>query len=143
MGMAGELYGLAMYARHADLAALLRGDIARPRDSLGAIKGTVLSFSFSRRAEMSTAMRREIRSARWEVAGLSAYPHLIAVNTPGGGVTARETEDLIAALTAIPDFAFEHEPMLSGKLAQRYPITWADDDRRVNIVFDGARGRMG
>jgi hypothetical protein len=143
MGMAGEVFGLAIYERHQDLLALLGADAGSPMDALGNMKGSVISFSYNRRNELPKAMQKEVRKARWEVAGPSAYPTIMAINTPGGGVTARAMEDVIALLDAITGFAGEHEPMLSGREAPRYPIRWRPDDGTVSIVFEGAPDRLG
>jgi hypothetical protein len=143
MGMAGELYGLALYARHEDLLALVDGDLADPGGALTAMKGTMLSMAFDRRHDQPKAMQKEVRAARWEVAGPSAYPSLIAMNTPGGGISAQQMEDLITLLGVIPKFADAHEPMLSGSAVPRFPIRWRDPETGVSITFEGAPGRTG
>ena len=143
MGMAGEVFGLALYERHRDLLSLLRGDPGDPMGTLGTMKGSVISVSYDHRDELPRAMRKEVREARWEVAGPAAYPSLMAINTPGGGITAREMEDVIAVLNAIPRFAREHEPMLAGLEAPRFPIRWRAREGAVSIVFEGAPDRLG
>ena len=143
MGMAGELYGLALYARHEDLLALLDGDPDDPGGAMGALKGPMLSMAFDRRGDQPKVMQKEVRAARWEVAGPSAYPSLIAMNTPGGGISAQEMEDLITLLVAIPKFAAAHEPMLAGVTEPRFPIRWRDKESGASITFEGAPGRLG
>ena len=68
---------------------------------------------------------------------------MMTINTPGGGVTTRQIDDLIALLDAIASFATEHEPMLSGRVPQRYPIRWRSSDGEVSIDFHGAPDRLG
>lgn len=143
MGMAGELFGLALYERHEDLLALLGADPGRPLDAMRTMKGSVITLSYDRRDEVPKAMQKEVRKARWEIAGPSAYPTIMAMNTPGGGITARMMEDVIAMLDNIPAFAAKQEPMLSGRKAARYPIRWRSADGSVSIVFDGAPDRLG
>src|SRR5690606_3127371 len=54
----------------------------------------------------------EARRAGWEVATPEAFPSLLTVNTPGGGISRDDAGDLIAALRAIPDFVAHHERAL-------------------------------
>jgi hypothetical protein len=143
MGMAGELYGLALYARHEDLLALLDGDPDDPGVTMGALQGAMLSMAFDRRSDQPKAMQKEVRAAHWEVAGPSAYPSLIAMNTPGGGISVQEMDDLIALLEAIPRFTEAHEPMLAGLAEPRYPIRWRDEESGVSITFEREPGRLG
>ncbi len=143
MGMAGQEFGLALYERDEDLLALLASDPDYPEQVMAEISGSVISLSYNARNELPPPMRREIRDARWEVAGPRAYPSMMTINTPGGGVTTRQIDDLIALLDAIASFATEHEPMLSGRVPQRYPIRWRSSDGEVSIDFHGAPDRPG
>ena len=68
---------------------------------------------------------------------------MMTINTPGGGVTSRQVDDMIALLDAIASFAIGNEPMLSGRVAQRYPHRWRSSDGEVSIDFHGAPDRLG
>lgn len=143
MGMAGEEFGLALYERHEDLLALLGSDPDFPGHAMAAISGSVVSLTFNARSELPPPMRKEIRDAKWEVAGPRAWPTMMTINTPGGGVTSRQVDDMIALLDAVAGFAKEHEPMLSGREARRHPLRWRSSDGDVAIDFQGAPDRLG
>ena len=114
-----------------------------PRDSVGEIKGAVLPLSYGPRAKLSPAMREEIKRSAWEIAGPAAYPLLMAINTPGGVVTARDAAGLIILPETIPLFARTHEAALGGRGPLRSTIRWRDRERGVTIEFDATKGRLG
>jgi hypothetical protein len=143
MGNAAELFGLALYARAEDLEALLDGDPGDPGGSMSAMRGAVLSLSFDHRDVVERRMRHEARDARWEVAGPAAWPGLLVMNTPGGGITSRQMEELIAIVRAIPRFAAKYEPELTGKALTRFPLRWRDAENRVSLVFESSEELIG
>ncbi|MGH7653675.1 MAG: DUF7309 domain-containing protein [Gemmatimonadaceae bacterium] len=136
MGNAQELFGLALYADEDDLFRTLDADPLNPGEAMRELGGPILSLSFDPRNELSGAMRREVRDAKWEVAGPAAYPVIVAINTIGGGIAARDMDDLIAILGPISRFAKAKEKQLSGAVAARLPIRWRDKTGGVSIVFD-------
>jgi hypothetical protein len=143
MGNAGELFGLAMYARAEDLDALLDGEPGEPAESMGRMRGAVLSLSFDHRDEVERRMRQEVRDSQWEVAGPSAWPGLLVMNTPGGGITAHQMEELIAVVRAIPRFAAKHEAVLAGSAVARFPLRWRDTENKVSLVFESSEELIG
>jgi hypothetical protein len=136
LGDAGVEYGLALYARREDILRFLIED---PRESKhGARYGAILSLTFGDGDYLGRAAVREIRSARWEVAAGDAYPVLIAVGTPGGGVTSSRFEDLEAALLAIPRFVRDNGAVLAGVEAAWFPLKWTDPETGTIVTSDGA-----
>ena len=136
LGYAGEEFGLVLYERPEDLESVLMSDIAEPQEAFGRIHGGMLSLSFGKRTEMSKAAQKEILQAHWEVAGPNAYPVLFTLNTPGGGITERQMEDLIALLTAVPAFAAKHHLVLSGMAPAEFPLRWRQAKTGVALTFE-------
>ena len=102
MGSAGETFGLAMYASLDDLTSMYSAP--SPEQAFDDLHDAVLSISFNRRDELPKPMRREVKEAGWEIAGLAAYPLLFALNTPAAGVTEKQMRDLTAVLHAMPAY---------------------------------------
>lgn len=103
LGAAAEEFGLVLYEHRRDMERLLRA--RSPREGFGAIRGIMISLTLDRREDLPHAMRKEILAAGWEVAATDAYPVLLALNTPGGGLTERQGADLVAALTVVAKVA--------------------------------------
>jgi hypothetical protein len=97
------------------------------------MRSAVLSLTFDRRADLPPRMRKEILAAGWEVAGPDAYPSLIAINTPGGGVIAAQGADLAAALRAVPAFVNEFRDELRNWMGER--LEWRDPETGVKLTF--------
>jgi hypothetical protein len=112
-----------------------------PTDEIGRL--FTAGAAYYRAAPWSNITNEDIVRAKVRGGGSWSASVMGAINTPGGGITARDMEDLIALLDAIPSFAREHEPMLSGLTAQKYPIRWRPREGAVSIVFEGAEGRFG
>jgi hypothetical protein len=99
LGNAGKEYGLQLYSDADDHQAILDD---RPWDLWP--RGRLISLSFDDGGEIPRPMRKEVARAGWEVAAPDAYPHLLAVNTPAGGIRRRHAADLLAVLRAVPAF---------------------------------------
>ncbi len=109
LGNAGEEYGLSLYSRREDLALyynLPEGGGA-PR-----LEGRMLGLSFDASDPYEERGFQEARRAGWEIATPGAFPSLLTMNTPGGGISRDDAADLIAVLRAIPDFVAHHEDAL-------------------------------
>lgn len=118
LGSAGEEFGLALYGDAEDFYQMFTD---APFTDM---RGPVLSFTFSHASELRPEMRREVMAARWEVAGRDAYPILIAMNTPGGGITREMAEDLTRLLRAIPEFVAHHRDVLDPEEPPEAPLEW-------------------
>jgi hypothetical protein len=139
MGQGGETYGLALYEDERDLDALYSGEGAD--NSLVELEGMVLSLTFGRFDELPRGMHKEIRTAGWEVAGPRAWPVLVAINTPGGGITRLQLGDLGVILRAIPAFLVAHRVAFEKSFgADLYPppITWIDPASGAKIGYVGS-----
>lgn len=141
MGNAGETYGLALYENEEDLDALFAGEGERNEEAFADLAGMVLSLTYNRFDDLPPGMHREIRAAGWEVAGPRAHPVLIAMNTPGGGITRQQLHDLGVALRAIPAFFEAHRAAFEKSLvADVYPapIRWTDPASGVTVSYIGS-----
>lgn len=134
LGNAGQEFGVALYSDMADIDDLFSAPDAR--SAVRDMRGYVVSVTFDPKGELPPPMRREIREAGWEIAGPSAYPMLMVLGTPGGGVTERQIEDLIAVLLAMPRFVDfgEHGRAYDGTIVPA--SRWTDDD--TGIVFESS-----
>ena len=144
MGNAGVEFGLSLYANTSDLDALYDRDEtqadAPPPESILRPEGVVLTLTLGSMDDMDPAMRREVRAAGWEIAGPRAWPQLIVLGTPGGGVTAAQVEAMIARLEAIPRFVGAHRSVLHNDAPWPGPIRWHDQETGIDITFAGADG---
>jgi hypothetical protein len=141
MGAAGQQMGLALYEDNEDLDRMQ--DIVDPESPavLAGIRGLTISLLFNTRAELPKAMRAEIQREGWEIAGAKAYPSLVVLNSPGGGVRKKHVDDLIAALESVPRFVKVHRGIFDG-MEQRTPdVSWVDPENQVTCrveLDDGA-----
>ncbi len=135
LGNAGIELGIGMYSRREDILDLLvatsQGNTRSRRPQ------AVLSLTFGSARFLGRAAEREIRSAGWEVAGTDAFPFLMAIETPAGGITSSRFEDLEAALLAIPRFVDSHRAALTGDEVVRFPLQWTDPESGTVVRYDG------
>ncbi|MGH7713223.1 MAG: hypothetical protein ACREOG_18175, partial [Gemmatimonadaceae bacterium] len=97
-------------------------------------RGAVLCVSFNPAGEVPARMRREIRNAKWEIAGPAAYPMLMALNTPGGGVQGPQLEVLVRLLAALPRFVALRRKRAGGAGAKK-ALHWKDKAAAVTLTF--------
>jgi len=136
LGNGGNEFGLALYASREDFFRQIETDRLAP-DALAALRGLVLSLTFSRRDELLPAMRQEILAAGWEVAAPGAYPVLLTVNAPAGSVTRSQAVDLELLLRAVPRFVERHRELLRSRVTPARPVRWRDADTGVSLEYDG------
>jgi len=134
MGHSGDGAGLALYSNHVDLVDLIERDTPPP--DLTHVAGSVISLAFNRFAELPDGMKNEIRTAGWEMADPLAYPDLLTIKSPSGGLTPRDMEDLIETLTAVREFVRKNQRVLSGRETLDSRISWSDATGGVSIVFE-------
>jgi hypothetical protein len=134
LGNGGVEFGLGLHASDENiLAQFVAGEAGRAQPT----PSSVLSLTFDDGRFLDRAGVREIRSARWEVAGPDAYPFLMALSTPGGGITKSQFDDLEAALLAIPRFVAEYRDELTGEKSAELPITWTDPETGTTVRYAG------
>lgn len=137
MGAAREVYGLVMHAERADVERILMNSRSGDMDTaVGGILGATISLGFEPRADMPKQMREEIRREKWPVAGPEAYPMMFVLNTPGGGISARQMEDLIAVLTAVPAFVDRHAAGITGVVPLKLPLSYRNTASGVTITLE-------
>jgi hypothetical protein len=137
MGIAQEAYGVALYESADDLCDLLEADDDSPERALAWTRGAVISFLFDDRRSLSPRSLREVRANDWEIAGPLAYPLVIPINTPGGGLSQAHILDLTDILGAIPHFVAAHRNPWDERRRTITAIEWTDDQSKATITYDG------
>jgi len=139
LGAGGEQFGLVLYADPRDFQRLTR--VREPRKGLRAMRSAVLALTFDRREDLPPRGRKEILAAGWEVAAPDAYPVLVALNTPGGGVTAAQGADLLVGLRAVPAFVEQSRTELQRRSGRQ--IRWRDPGTGADITLPRHAERAG
>ncbi|HEU4585010.1 MAG TPA: SEC-C metal-binding domain-containing protein [Gemmatimonadaceae bacterium] len=134
LGDAGMELGLGLYSRREDLARDIVGDASE--SELPAAGGAALSLTFDDADSLGRAAVREIRSAGWEVAASDAYPVLLSIDTPGGGVTSSQFQDLEAVLVTIPAAVRQNHDVLTGEMEGSFPLVWTDPESGTIVSVD-------
>lgn len=98
LGSAGEEFGLALHSDADDIDQMLDGSLSSPG-------GRILAVTFDTPRRLPRAMRKEVARAGWEIASAKAYPFLIAIGTPAGGLRRSDAADLIAVVGAMTAWA--------------------------------------
>lgn len=129
LGNGGVEFGLALYGDPDDVERQFMA--TDPRHAMSELRGMVLSLTFGRRDDLPKVMRKEILAAGWTVAGPEAYPLLMALNTPGGGVTATQMADLRDILRAAGPVAQRFEAEIQS--AEPEAFTWTDSGSGVTL----------
>jgi hypothetical protein len=131
MGQGGQEYGLALYAEADDFWRTV-GPVDGPDEGFGAVHGSVITLLLDPGHEVPKPMRREVAAAGWELAGPRAYPHVITLNTPAGGLRREHSEDLAAILEAVPRFVAAH----AGAVEAARPVEgWRDRKTGVRLSY--------
>jgi hypothetical protein len=138
LGSAGQEFGLALYSDAVDLFDRTPEDV---RDEpFAGVRGRIIAMSFEQATDLPEESAREARLGCWEVAGPAAFPTLMTVNSPGGGVTADDIRDLILLLWAMPPFIAAHRPALAREEqtgSPCEPIEWLHEDTGVVLRYAG------
>ena len=135
LGAAGMSEGLAVYSDPSDYyeGTLGLDEGERPFQE---VRGWILNLSYDSRNELPGPMQREVARAGWEVADADAYPVLMPVFTPGGGLSRALVRRLTAVLRALASFADEHGSRLrEGSM----PFHWECDG--LVLSYEGAVGK--
>lgn len=127
LGQAGQEFGLYLYASREDAVELFDW---RAQDDFWGLRARVLALSFERGADLPKCKRREASRKGWEVADATAYPDLMAFETPAGGLLRQDAEDLIALLGAVPRFLEDGGPELEGEEGP-----WADPETGFELLY--------
>jgi len=136
MGAAGQQIGLALYEDAEDLDRMQYGPDSDPASTLSAIQGLTISLLFNTRAELPKPMRAEIQREGWDIASPNAYPTLMILNSPGGGIREQHFDDLIAALESVPRFIQLHEPIFDGATQGTPDVSWVDPENHVRCRME-------
>jgi hypothetical protein len=138
MGAGGDEFGLALYGDPEDL--FRRAVSGGPVDGLDGMAGPVVALTFDRVREVSAAAMYEVRSNRWELAGPAAYPRLMTINTPGGGISEEYARDLLLLLRVLPAWAQAHGDELCEEAETRNSmaaIRWTHSPTGVVLEYAG------
>lgn len=134
MGAAGEEYGLACYSSADDLDRLYAPESPDPAEAFNQLSGRLVSVSYGARRDIPRRMREEIKAAQWEVAGPKAYPTLVVLNTPGGGVSLADAMLLRDALHTVPRFVSAHAPLFGDVV--HGGVSWTDQETGLTCRLD-------
>jgi hypothetical protein len=99
-------------------------------DILEETEGRHYSLLFRRPDDLPRTMRKEIARKGWPVAAPAALPILTSFNTPGGGISLQDTEDLILTLRAVTHLVEETELVSTRGL----PFAWADPATGAHLL---------
>lgn len=140
MGAAGEQSGLAFYEDSEDLERMQRAQSAEPSTAMMGIKGLTVSLLFNTRSELPKPMRAEIKQQGWDVAAPNAFPTLVVLNSPGGGIREAHFDDLIAALESVPRFVTFYQSIIDNVGPETSELTWTDPDNHVTCRMSFKNG---
>jgi hypothetical protein len=140
MGAAGEEFGLSCYASRDDLDRLYDPDASDPAQAFVGMRAPIVSLVFEARADVPRRMRDEIAAARLEVAGARAYPVLVVLNTPGGGICLADAALLRDALRSVPRFVAMHAAAFAEDAAPHDDIGWTDAETGLTCRLDAHEG---
>ena len=101
LGAGGEEFGLAFYSEMGDFGKLFALEMG---ELWGAQEGRVYALTFDERDALPRKMQREVAASGWEVASTNAYPMLMVLRSPAGGICQGDWDDVVALLTSVPRF---------------------------------------
>jgi hypothetical protein len=143
MGAGGAQFGLALYSSAADVQAMVEAEI--PETAFERIRGQMVSVSFGPMSDLTPRARRELAFARWPLAGPAAYPELMTVNTPGGGVSRQAARALTATLDSLPRFVETYADAFTNEWDTGAPldtIEWTDEQTGSVFRYHGITRRV-
>lgn len=138
LGNAGQQFGLSLYSDADDLFRTIASDTMEA--AFANVRGRVLAVTFDAIAQVPEQMPGEARRAGWELADARAFPSLVTINTPGGGVSQNDARDLVALLDAVPRFVSSHRLVLLREQRTHVPcgqLTWRDPVTGTAFEYDG------
>lgn len=128
LGSGDVEYGLGFYSALEDYKRVLDND-------LSTLTGRILGMTFESARDLERPMRKEVAGAGWDVASPDAYPVLLALGCPAGGLRSTDAADLSAILAAFPPWikAIDLDPDLLDEEIWTDPETgvtleWANDE---------------
>jgi hypothetical protein len=136
LGAAGNQTGLALYEDVADLERMYSRDDNDPATAFDVVRSAIVSVLFNTRDELPRPMRAEIKNAGWDVAAPNAYPTLMVLNTPGGGIRRAHFDDAIAALENVPPFVARFADALSDAEQTDPEIEWTNPNTGVTCRME-------
>lgn len=130
LGQAGQEFGLTLYSDYDDFLDLMGAP--HPSAAFADPVGRVLSLLYENRDTLPPRMQREVASAGWEVAAPDAYPLIMAINTPAGGMSRRDAADLARVARAVAALA-EAE---GERLSRGETLEWSDPETGVRLEHE-------
>jgi hypothetical protein len=105
LGAALGEYGVSVYSEIDDFGSHMAWDEEEP--SILGMKGWMVHLGFQYREELPRVMLKEVSRAGWEVADVDAYPYLVPVLTPGGGLQECLVRRLVEVMNEVSALAEE------------------------------------
>jgi hypothetical protein len=112
LGATASQRGVVLHAEFDDFDHLLSPHAEE--NPLADVSGLVLFMGSGHRSDFPPAMQREVLKAGWEVAAPEAYPQLLPVNAPGGGITVDLLRRATSVLDALAALVERDAPALNG-----------------------------
>ncbi|MDP2958081.1 MAG: SEC-C domain-containing protein [Longimicrobiales bacterium] len=120
MGPTGAEFVLALYSQMTDYLRVLEYDAPGTWERQ---KGRVYGMVFTHGGALRRPMHKEVSAAGWEVASPSAYPVLMSLRSPAGGICHQDWADLVALLNALPRFLADGMGLSSPATAAVDPVS--------------------
>lgn len=132
MGAGLGEFGLAIHSRLEDFQDLLdRAEDTLPFQDL---RGWVVHLGYYHRREIPRAMLKEISRAGWKVETVAAYPYILPVLTPGGGLQKDLVRRLTQLLRGVAALAESYGPRLRSPVGGVF--TWTGEG--LTLVYEVA-----
>lgn len=140
MGAGLGEFGLAVHSDPSDFEDLLDRDEAAPPFQF--LRGWVVHLGYHHQSDLPRAMVKEVALKGWRVEDLSAYPYIMPILTPGGGVQRELAHRLVRVLNGVAAFADQHGSRLrapeggvfiwfEGGLTLRYVVAPEGEDEEA------------
>ncbi len=106
MGAGMGEFGVAVYSDPDDFDLTMEWEEDEP--PFQDLRGWIVHLGYNHRREVERSKLKEISLAGWEVAGLEAYPFILPILTPGGGLQQELVRRLTELLDAVVGLAGAH-----------------------------------
>lgn len=132
LGGGDSVFGLCLFESPAD-AALFAGHDRSLGDPNDHLRAGFVQLDYSAPSDLPRAMRDEVPSARWTLAGPEAWPVVSANGTLGGTVTPVQCVDLSDALASLARLVKSRSPELLRCERLGLPFTWTDEANGLSL----------
>lgn len=136
LGAIRESFAILLFSEKEDWLALRSGQMMQLLRH--AMAGSIININFDEAEDLLPTMRREIKRARWELAGPKALPSIFGFNLPGAALDARALDDILDILHALPSFMDEAGQKVLECERRRRVLDWQHPPSGLSIHYDPA-----